>query len=67
MVPANAVDLARIRKLLELAEDHIGTTQLDIYITEDGKYVSLMVHIKDAPESRDVMGLQPEMLLISDD
>lgn len=67
MIPANAVDLARLRKLLDVAEEHINTTQVGIYFSDDGNYVSLSVQIKNAPESQNIMRLQPETLLISED
>ena len=67
MIPANSVDLARIKKLLEIAEEHINTTEVGIHLSTDGNCVSLEVRIGNAPESRDVMRLQPETLLISED
>ena len=64
MVPANSVDLARLRRLLDIAEEHIKESEVDIHLSADGNYVHLSVTIRNAPESRDVMRLQPETLLI---
>ena len=62
MIPANSIDMARVRRLLEIADAHLTDTEIGIYVTRG--YASIQIHIRNAPEAGDVLRLQIDELLV---
>lgn len=62
MVPANSVDMARIRKLLDVADEHLKESELNIYMDKD--YTHIEIRIRNAPEAKDVLELPLDELLV---
>jgi hypothetical protein len=64
--PYNAIDAARIRRILDLAEEHPANVTLNFYIDAGYVHVELRGHGLPADKLRELFSLSVEQLMVGD-
>ena len=61
-IPANLIDLARIRRIITLAEDNLDKSEVDIYYSKG--YTAIRVTIKET-DLGDILSVPLQDLMIT--